>query len=274
MILTPTGNTTSLQVLQRNLGKNMTFSRIYISAPLSVEQEITLPKDKAHYIQRVLRLPPESQVILFNGQGGEYLARLHYQGKTVQAVIEEFYDTNRELSLHITVAQGLATGDKMDWIIEKCVEMGVHAFAPIAAQHSVLKLNAERAEKRVAHWQRIIEAASAQCGRNQLMQLSPPASLRSFLDRIADKAQSPGHGIILCHQIATTDFVRALTPPPEGWKHLYLLIGPEGGWSDEEVEIALAHQARPLLFGPRVLRTETAAIGLVGAIRGFLQCLD
>ncbi|HLR28984.1 MAG TPA: 16S rRNA (uracil(1498)-N(3))-methyltransferase [Paenalcaligenes sp.] len=252
----------------------MTFSRIYINAPLSVEQDITLPKDKAHYIQRVLRLPAQSQVILFNGQGGEYLAHLHYEGKQVRAVIEEFHNEDRELGLRLTVAQGLATGDKMDWIIEKAVEMGVHSFAPIAAQHSVLKLNPERAEKRVAHWQRIIEAASAQCGRNQLMQLSAPQNLRHFLDQIATDAKVPGHGIILCHQIATTDFVQALAPPAGGWRHLYLLIGPEGGWSDEEIEIALSHEARPLLFGSRVLRAETAAIGLVGAIRGFLHCLD
>lgn len=252
----------------------MTYSRIFTPDTLSAEQEITLPKDKAHYIQRVLRLPPESQVILFNGQGGEYLARLTYVGKEVRAFIQKHRAIERELSLQITVAQGLATGDKMDWIIEKAVEMGVYAFAPIAAQHSVLKLTPERAQKRVVHWQRIIEAASAQCGRNQLMQLSPPESLRTFLDRIAASAQAPGHGIILCHQTATTDFTEALSPPPQGWRHLYLLIGPEGGWSEEEVRMALHHQARPLLFGPRVLRTETAAIGLVGAIRGFLNCLD
>lgn len=252
----------------------MTYSRIYISAPLAVDQEITLPKDKAHYIQRVLRLPAQSQVILFNDQGGEYLARLRFDGKTVHAHIEDFRDVDRELGLRLTVAQGLATGDKMDWIIEKAVEMGVYRFAPIAAQHSILKLSAQRAEKRVAHWQRIIEAASAQCGRNRLMQLEAPQTLGDFLDQIADQASAPGHGIILCHQIATTDFVQALTPPQGGWQHLYLLVGPEGGWSNEEVEMALAHKARPLLFGPRVLRAETAAIGLVGAIRGFLHCLD
>src|SRR5699024_3178725 len=112
--------------------------------------------------------------------------------------------------------------------------------------HSVLKLNPERAEKRVAHWQRIIEAASAQCGRNQLMQLSAPQNLRHFLDQIATDAKVPGHGIILCHQIATTHFVHALAPTAEWWRDLYLLIGSEGDWSDEDIATALYNEARPL----------------------------
>src|SRR5690625_7303430 len=109
----------------------MTYSRIYISAPLAVNQEITLPKDKAHYIQRVLRLPAQSQVILFNDQGGEYLARLRFDGKTVHAHIEDFRDVDRELGLRLTGAQGLATGDKMECIIEKGGERGDDQLASI-----------------------------------------------------------------------------------------------------------------------------------------------
>src|SRR5699024_892164 len=108
----------------------------------------------------------------------------------------------------------------------------------------------------------------------QLMQLSAPQNLRHFLDQIATDAKVPGHGIILCHQIATTDFVQALAPPAGGWRHLYLLIVPERRWAHEETDIALSHEAPPLWFGSRALRSQTAAIGLVGAIRGFLHCLD
>lgn len=252
----------------------MSYPRFFIPGPLTVNETINLPEDKAHYIQRVLRLPDQSRITLFNGQGGEYEASIRLQAKSVQAQLLRFVDIERELSIGITVAQGLATGDKMDWVIEKSVEMGVHEFAPIAAQHSVLKLTPKRAGKRVAHWQRIIEAASAQCGRNRLMALSGPERLADFLQRIAPMAAQPGHGILLCHQIADTDFIRSLSPPAEGWQHLYVLIGPEGGWSDEEVALAMNYGARPLLFGHRVLRTETAAIALVGAIRGYLHCLD
>src|SRR5699024_12586972 len=110
----------------------------------------------------------------------------------------------------------------------------------------------ERADKRVAHWQRIIEAASAQCGRNQLMQLSAAHNLHHFLAQIAADAKQPGHGIILCHQIATNDVVQALTPPTGGWRHSYLRLGPEGGWSDTEVVLSLNHQAGPHLFCARV----------------------
>src|SRR5699024_11291706 len=125
----------------------MTFSRIYIDALLSVEQDITLPKDKAHYIQRVLRLPAQSQVILFNGQGGEYLARLHYEGKLVRAVIEEFRPENRELGLRLTVAQGLATGDKMDWIIEKSERWGFTVFGLMEQSTALLNLRSDPAKK-------------------------------------------------------------------------------------------------------------------------------
>jgi len=248
--------------------------RLFIPESLEIDQQLTLPQDKAHYIQRVLRLPEQSPVWLFNGQGGAYRATVHHQGKKVLARIHEFDPTERELGLKINVAQGLATGDKMDWVIEKAVEMGVFAFAPIAAQRSVLKLAPARMEKRVAHWQRIIEAASAQCGRNRLMRLDPPKNLEDYLRDQREQLQAPGQGLILCHQDATHDFVQAFAPPVGGWSQLHLLIGPEGGWSDEEVACALDYGARPLLFGQRVLRTETAAIALVGALRGYLHCLD
>lgn len=269
----------------------MIYPRLFIPNTLKVGQNIIFSKDKAHYIQRVLRLPAQSKVTLFNDQGGEYLAQIHHHGKSVQAQILAFRPIERELPLRITIAQGLATGDKMDWIIEKAVEMGVAALAPIAAQRSTLKLSGTRAARRLEHWQRIIESASAQCGRNRLMQLYPPSSLGDFLDRLplpttqnkqtasmkqAEQgvAEQAGTGIILCHQDAHTDFTEALRPPQGGWQDLYLLIGPEGGWSPAEVDKAKAMGARALLFGPRVLRTETAAIALVGAIRGYLQCID
>src|SRR5690625_5462061 len=136
----------------------MTYPRFFISAPLAVERELMLPKDKAHYIQRVLRLPAQSKVTLFNDQGGEYLAQIHHHGKSVQAQILAFRPIERELPLRITIAQGLATGDKMDWIIEKAVEMGVAALAPIAAQRSTLKLSGTRAARRLEHPQRITDS--------------------------------------------------------------------------------------------------------------------
>jgi len=249
----------------------MIYPRLFIPNTLKVGQNIIFSKDKAHYIQRVLRLPKQSKITLFNGQGGEYLAEIFFQKNQVGAYVQQFKAQERELNLKITIAQGLATGNKMDWVIEKTVEMGAYSFIPIAAERSTVKLTQERAEKRVAHWQRIVEAASAQCGRNRLMKLSAPLTLKAYLQSCAAETQTLGHGLILCHHETKKDYINALTPPTVGWQHLHILIGPEGGWSEQEVALATSFGARPLLFGPRVLRTETAAIALIGAIRGFLN---
>lgn len=231
---------------------------------------VRLDKAIAHYMQRVLRLPDQSQVLLFNGQGGEYLAHLHYEAKTVQAQLLQFHDIERELPWQISIAQGLATGDKMDWICEKAVEMGASSLIPIAAKHSTLKLSGERLEKRLAHWQRIAQAASEQCGRNRLLKVEPLQTMAQFTQNVDNNAQ-----LLFCDPDASQDFTAAFAQAADiNSTHWVLLIGPEGGWSEEEKKMALTKGAIAMRFGSRVLRTETAAIALLGAIRGQLAWTD
>lgn len=248
----------------------MSLPRFFYADSLQSQARILLPKELAHYMQRVLRLTDQSPVVLFNGQGGEYHATLEYEGKLVYAHIGAHHAIERELPWAISVAQGLATGDKMDWICEKAVEMGVAQLFPIAARYSTLKLVGERQEKRLQHWQRIAQAASEQCGRNQIMPVHPVLTLSQLIQQHSTKAQ-----FIFCDPDAKDDFPTVLEQAAQSNTHHWvLLIGPEGGWSEEEKEIALEAGAMGMRFGSRVLRTETAAIALVGAIRGQLGWTD
>lgn len=248
----------------------MSLPRFYYPNSLETHQKLELPKELAHYMQRVLRLPDQSQVTLFNGLGGEYRAQLHFVGKQVLAQVLDFSATERELPWHISIAQGLATGDKMDWVCEKAVEMGASALIPIAAQHSTLKLSGERLEKRLVHWQRIAQAASEQCGRNQLLQVHPLHTVAQLCQHLTSDSL-----VLFCDPDAPQDFPAAIEQAKaHNTQHWILLIGPEGGWSEEEKKIALKAGAISMRFGTRILRTETAAIALVGAIRGQLGWID
>lgn len=248
----------------------MSLPRFYYPNSIEIHQHLELPKELAHYMQRVLRLADQSQVTLFNGLGGEYQAQIHFSGKHVAAHVLAFTAIERELPWQISIAQGLATGDKMDWVCEKAVEMGASAFIPIAAQHSTLKLSGERLEKRLVHWQRIAQAASEQCGRNQLLQVQVLHTVAQLCQQLASDSV-----LLFCDPDAPQDFPTAIKQATaHNTNHWILLIGPEGGWSEEEKKIALNAGAISMRFGSRVLRTETAAIALVGAIRGQLGWVD
>jgi 16S rRNA (uracil1498-N3)-methyltransferase len=152
----------------------------------------------------------------------------------------------------------------MDWIVEKAVELGVQRLVPIAAQRSVLQLNGERQDKRLAHWRRIAVAASEQCGRNRLMRIEPVATLANWLAAPADGQR------LLCHPEDGAPLKKALDGM-RGMRAIALLVGPEGGWSDAELAAARQAGAVCASFGPRVLRTETAGLALIAATSALLD---
>ncbi|WP_315970384.1 RsmE family RNA methyltransferase [Pelistega indica] len=156
----------------------MTLPRFFCPIPIENNSIIALPATVAHHAGRALRLREGDRIVLFNGKGGEYEGILRFNKGEALAEIDCFRDTNRDLSTKITLVQALASGDKMDWIIEKAVEMGVSQFIPIQAERSVLQLSGARLEKRQLHWQSIIQSASEQCGRNTLMTLTPVVALK------------------------------------------------------------------------------------------------
>jgi len=235
--------------------------RLYCAAPLAAGTTLTLPDDAAHHARDVLRLAVGDEVTLLNGLGGEYRARLTLvHKKEVGAEVLAFHQRESEAPYPITVAQSLATGDKMDWVVEKAVELGAAAIVPLAAARSVLKLDAARAAKRAAHWQAIVRAACEQCGRNRLPVLLPVTPMQEWL---AAQRDTPGLKLMLS-PVHARKFSELDAPAPG--TPVTLLIGPEAGLSDAEEAAAQGAGFTPILLGPRVMRTETAALAALAAI--------
>jgi len=235
--------------------------RFYCPMPLSNGALVELPPEVAHHVQ-VLRLKAGDLITLFNGEGGEFVATIDEVGKkSARAWIKAWDGREAELGHAICLAQALPEAAKMDWIIEKAVELGVSAIQPLAAQRSVVKLSGERAEKRAAHWQGVIISAAEQCGRNRLPTLAPLTDVPGWL------AQTDLHKRILLSP-------RAQQPLSDWARHhpaqaLTLIVGPEGGLTEKEEELAIAHGALPLSMGPRVLRTETAGMAAIAALNAI-----
>jgi 16S rRNA (uracil1498-N3)-methyltransferase len=242
----------------------MANPRFFCPIALPTGETIELPDEVSHHI-KVLRLAAESPIILFNGNGGEISGRLHFDGKTALATLGDHRPREAELKGEITLWQGLASGDKMDWIVEKCVEIGVTRIIPISAQRSVLQLSGSRLDKRVEHWRKIAQAASEQCGRNRLMRVDRPVSLQQCTS-IEKKASER----FICDPDASLDMGALLRGQPE-IKVIELLIGPEGGWCDSETAIAVTNGATAIRYGSRILRTETAGIALASATTALMN---
>ena len=232
--------------------------RFYCPQPLATGASVDLPEAVAHHLH-VVRMQAGEAITLFNGEGGEYGARLaSVEKRRAVAVVEAFAAREAELPYSLTLAQGLPEGSKMDWIVEKAVEMGVACVQPLAAQRSVVRLSGERAEKRQAHWQAVAVAASEQSGRNRVMQVAPLADFGAWV------ATAHGPTRILLSPRATESLAGWARREPA--QPACLLVGPEGGFNEREEDAALAAGAVALSIGPRVLRTETAGIAAVAAL--------
>jgi 16S rRNA (uracil1498-N3)-methyltransferase len=234
--------------------------RFFCPQPLLPGTTVDLPETVAHHLH-VVRQQPGAELVLFNGQGGQVRARLVEIGKrraSAEVIAHEAVEV--ELPWAVTLAQGLPEGSKMDWIVEKAVELGVAAIVPLAARRSVVKLSGERADKRLAHWQGVVVSASEQCGRNRLASVAPVEEFGRWV-----ALPSPGPRILLSPRATQSLAGWARTKAP---CDLTLLIGPEGGLSDEEENSALAQGAIALSIGPRVLRTETAGLAALAMLAG------
>ena len=218
--------------------------RFFVEAALRADATLTLPAEVARHAQ-VLRLQPGDTLALFDGSGGQYRARLV------------------EIDKRNALAQGIAGGDKMDWVIEKAVELGVAAVVPLSTARGVVKLSGERADKRVAHWRGVVRASCEQCGRNRVPDVAPVRGFGAWLDTLP-AAPADGELRLLLSPRASVPFASLPDAPPAA--EVTLLIGPEGGLSPDEENAARAHGFTALSLGPRVLRTETAGAAVLAAL--------
>lgn len=235
--------------------------RFHCPFPLAPGAQVDLPEAASRHALKVLRMKAGDSVILFDGQGGEWRAELLKvsAGGTARAALRDFSARDCESSLQVTLVQALPAGDKMDWVVEKCVELGISAIQPVAAKRSVVRLSAERMARRVAHWNAIAGAACEQCGRNRVPAVAPVIDLPQYLG--GAKAQN-ARRLLLAPAGGTA--LNTLEMPVEP---VVIMIGPEGGWEEGELLAAQAAGCVAVRLGPRVLRTETAGAAMLAALQ-------
>ncbi len=238
----------------------MRLTRVYVDAPLAAGTRVTLEGGAASHVTRVLRLRVGEALTLFNGAGGEYAAgieQVHDGG--VAVTIGEQRAIERESPLTLTLAQGVSRGERMDLVVQKATELGVSGIVPLFTERSVVRLGAQQAERKLNHWRAITIAACEQSGRNRLPNVAPPLSLADWLRSGADR----DGGRLLLSPAATA----RIDVPPRPATSVTVLIGPEGGLTNAEQEAAVAAGFLPVRLGPRVLRTETAAIAALALLQ-------
>ena len=245
----------------------MRIPRFYFPNSLSLGARVVLPPDAAHHALRVLRLGENDPLRLFNGDGCEYRARIvHLDKQGVMVLVESAAPLSCESPLDVLLVQGISSGERMDYTLQKSVELGVGAIQPIQAERSVVKLSGERMLKRMQHWQSVVASACEQSGRNVVPEVRPVMSLMDWLS-----AQDSGFGIqdsgaVLRIHLApdAESSLRDLAKPAGP---VVLAVGPEGGFSENEHTALRQGGYVAVKLGPRVLRTETAALAALSAMQ-------
>jgi 16S rRNA (uracil1498-N3)-methyltransferase len=235
----------------------MRISRLYTPAPLSASKLIELDDDNGHYVRTVLRLKKDNRIILFNGHGGEYMCTVaEASRKAVLIEVGQWIERTVESPLQITLGLGISRGDKMDFTVQKAVELGVNRITPLITERCVVQFKGEKKPQRLLHWQRIVQHAAEQSGRTLLPELADIETLPAWVEAQQDLK-------IFLDPYAKT----ALTElKPETMK-VTLLTGPEGGFSDQERDYATTSGFIPVRLGARILRTETASLAALAAVQ-------
>jgi 16S rRNA (uracil1498-N3)-methyltransferase len=280
------------------------MARFHCPLPLSIGLVLDLPATAARHVQ-VLRMQPGHTLTLFNGEGGEYVAEVEHMGRSdVRVVVREHLALEREAAQRVHLAVGMPANERMDWLVEKATELGVHRITPLMTERSVIRLSGERAEKKQAHWQAVAVSACEQCGRNRVPVIDLPERLDAWLARQAVGAQQTTtapieaaqggdatvHAVLslhastqplnalmqalmeaqqvgdAAHDIAAASATQADVPGVSAPKTWVLLNGPEGGLNDAEDAAARAKGFAAVSLGNRVLRAETAALGALALL--------
>lgn len=238
----------------------MRMTRVHVEVPLGAGMRVTLPESAANHLVRVLRLGLGDACVLFNGDGCDYHARLVTVGKRdAQAEVERVTEPGNESPLRLVLLQALARGEKMDWILQKATELGVHAVVPANSERSEVRLDGARADKRLAHWRSVVSSACEQSGRAKVPAVSMPLALTAL-----DGAVPADSRRVLLDPEATTPLAGIALDPGAS---VVVAIGPEGGWSANDLAALQAQGFERVSLGPRVLRTETAGLAAIVALQ-------
>ncbi|MCC7632630.1 16S rRNA (uracil(1498)-N(3))-methyltransferase [Stenotrophomonas rhizophila] len=240
----------------------MRVTRCHVAHPLALGQILSLPEEAANHLVRVMRLREGDGCVLFNGDGHDYPATLVVVGKRdAQVRIDAALALDNESPLHITLLQGIARGEKMDLILQKATELGVAAIVPVNAERTEVKLDAARAEKRLAHWNNVVVSACGQSGRARVPAVAAPQSLLEAARSMPADALKLTLDPLGAHRLST------LPAAPGG---VVIAIGPEGGWSPRDRQALAEAGFQGLQLGPRILRTETAGLAAIAAVQARL----
>lgn len=236
----------------------MRLTRVFVEEVLATGRACTIGGTAANHISRVLRLRDGDALTLFDGRGGEYAARItSFRKDTVQVEVQEHRAVERESALDLTLVQGISRGERMDWVMQKATELGVRRIVPVLTERTVVRLDNRQGERKVQHWRAIVVAACEQCGRNRVPELTAPLGLHETLRALDTDATR----VLLSP--AGKLRVRDLPRPAK----VTLLIGPEGGLADNEQHAAVGAGFQQVQLGPRILRTETAALAALAALQ-------
>ncbi len=239
----------------------MRLNRIFCPGPLDEGLETALPAAGAYHIARVLRMREGAPLVVFDGAGGEYRAEIaRVEGSAVTVRLGERTSGTAESPLKITLVQGISRGERMDWTLQKATELGVNAIAPVLTARSVVRLDEKQAAKKQDHWRGIVIGACEQCGRTHVPAVGTPKTLRNYLSSVKKE------GLRLVLSPSAPGSLAGLASVPA---KVELLIGPEGGLDDDEIGAARNAGFTPVRLGPRVLRTETAAVVALSVLQAL-----
>lgn len=249
------------------------MNRLYLPQATALGQVLELDEEVMHYLSRVLRILDQTDMWIWNGQGADFVGKVHYLSKkTAQIELTEgpFDRSFNELKRPVYLLQGLPEGDKMDWILEKCTELGAAGFMPVQAQRSVVKLKGERAIKRQAHWERVVQSAGCQSERGFAPTVQSISELGEAIAQF--RVEYPGAPALLFHPAADTSLAswcesqRQTGSQAPNNSPILIGVGPEGGWAPEELSNAQSAGATLLRFSKRILRTETFGIACLSQL--------
>ncbi|HSQ20705.1 MAG TPA: 16S rRNA (uracil(1498)-N(3))-methyltransferase [Blastocatellia bacterium] len=251
----------------------MTRRRFYAMPDNIADSMITLSADETHHLVHLLRMTPGNEAFVFDGCGHEYRCNFRkVEHNHARLEITEALSDIVESPLHLTLAQGLAKGEKFDFIVQKATELGVSTIAPLITRYSDVRFDEQQKKKRVERWRRISLEAMKQCGRRKLVDIALPRSLREFIAANASPDRSPfpashDQRVLLLFTERDGESVTDALGERQESGSVIALIGPEGGWSEDEMEALNDYGCTAVTLGPRVLRTETAAVVAIALIQ-------